>query len=165
MSLTHAKGEHELTVARDAPHFIACSPFHPPLHSIAPLSSNILPYLPSQSASSSPAVPAAMSDPSSAPAAAGPSVSAKTKEAADVQDDGENRGRSSESAQPRARKKRLGVDLSLILSEQRSKRRKTPTPEPEQQKGQEANDPKDAERAKTLGMQIYQKIMDANDTE
>ena len=60
-----------------------------------------------------------------------------------------------------------GVDPSAILSEGRSKRRKTPTPEPEDKAGNKnnGNDPKDKERAKRLGMEIYNKIMGQKDRE
>jgi len=60
----------------------------------------------------------------------------------------------------RTKKKRLGVDPSLILSDGRSKRRKSPTPEADEKMGEGGgNDPKDPARAKTLGYQIYNKIM------
>lgn len=60
----------------------------------------------------------------------------------------------------KTKKKRLGVDPSLIISDGRSKRRKSPTPEAEEEMGRGGgNDPKDPARAKTLGYQIYNKIM------
>jgi len=60
----------------------------------------------------------------------------------------------------RTKKKRLGVDPSLIISDGRSKRRRTPSPEAEEKMGEGGgNDPKDPVRAKTLGYQIYNKIM------
>jgi hypothetical protein len=87
--------------------------------------------------------------------------------------DEDTRGESSEPAQqqqqrlqqPKVKKRRLGVDPSLIISEERSKRRRTPTPEPEQDDKDVVHDPKDPQRAKELGLQIYQKIMDAKDSE
>ena len=67
----------------------------------------------------------------------------------------------------RTNKRRLlGVDPSLILSEERSKRTKrTPSPDAEDDIKEGSYDPKDSERAKTLGMQIYQKIMTKKDRE
>lgn len=60
------------------------------------------------------------------------------------------------------RKRRLDVNPSLILStEGRSKRRRTPTPPPGG--GKAGADPKEVERAKTLGMVIYNKIMNLHD--
>ena len=70
---------------------------------------------------------------------------------------------------PRVKKKRLGVDPSLIISDGRSKRRKTPTPTPEtdvkKEDGAGDRDPKDTERANTLGREIYQKILGLTDKE
>lgn len=72
--------------------------------------------------------------------------------------------------QPRVRKKRtLGVDPSLIISDGRSKRRKTPTPQPEtdvkKEQGGVDRDPKDPERAASLGSEIYKKVVDMKDKE
>lgn len=61
------------------------------------------------------------------------------------------------------RKRRLGVDPSLIISEGRSKRRRTPTPPPKVEKPDP--DPRDPERAKGLGMQLYDKIIGMHDAE
>lgn len=70
---------------------------------------------------------------------------------------------------PRIKKKRLGVDPSLIISDGRSKRRKTPTLTPETDVKKEdatgERDPKDPERAATLGRDIYQKVLDLKDKE
>lgn len=70
---------------------------------------------------------------------------------------------------PRVKKKRLGVDPSLIISDGRSKRRKTPTLTPEtdvkKEDGSGERDPKDPERAATLGREIYQKMLDMKDKE
>ncbi|ORX41076.1 Bromodomain-containing protein [Kockovaella imperatae] len=67
----------------------------------------------------------------------------------------------------RSKKRRnlRGVDPSLIISQDRSKRRKTPTPEPEARDSKDAVDPKDKDRAKRLGMEIYEKIMASKDKE
>ncbi len=66
----------------------------------------------------------------------------------------------------KVKKRRLfGVDPSLILSEERSKRRRTPSPEPEGDEKQAVLDPKDPERAKQLGMQVYRRIMETEDSE
>ncbi|EIW69929.1 hypothetical protein TREMEDRAFT_68376 [Tremella mesenterica DSM 1558] len=70
--------------------------------------------------------------------------------------------KTSDDAKLKLKKRRLGIDTSLIISDTRSKRRKTPTPEPEEEKKPEP-DPKDPKRAKALGMQLYQKIMDSKD--
>jgi hypothetical protein len=60
------------------------------------------------------------------------------------------------------RKRRLDVNPSLILStEGRSKRRRTPSPLPDIKA---EVDPKDAERAKHLGLALYNKIMALRDS-
>ncbi|BEI81463.1 hypothetical protein CcaverHIS002_0206230 [Cutaneotrichosporon cavernicola] len=60
------------------------------------------------------------------------------------------------------RKRRLDVNPSLILStEGRSKRRRTPSPLPETEPEM---DPRDAERAKHLGLALYSKIMGLRDS-
>jgi len=67
------------------------------------------------------------------------------------------------------RRKRIDVDASLIISDGRSKRRKTPTPQPEEEtkvkKEEDPLDPKDAERATTLGKQLYDKLNHVKDKE
>ena len=74
--------------------------------------------------------------------------------------------RDSSEPAPRMKKRRLlGVDPSLIISEERSKRRKTPTPEAEADEKDVVRDPKDPERAKQLGLQIYGKVMESRDPE
>jgi hypothetical protein len=61
-----------------------------------------------------------------------------------------------------ARKRRLDVNPDLILSAAgRSKRRRTPTPPPEKPNA----DPQDPERAKALGYQLYNKILNLRDEE
>ena len=72
-----------------------------------------------------------------------------------------------ETGKGKKRRHLTGVDPSAILSEGRSKRRKTPTPEPEDKLGSKdhAQDPKDKERAKRLGMEIYNKIIAQKDRE
>lgn len=67
--------------------------------------------------------------------------------------------------QPKVKKRRLGVDPRLIISEERSKRRRTPSPEPEEDNRRTVHDPKNPERAKQLGLQIYGRIMGMNDLE
>jgi len=67
--------------------------------------------------------------------------------------------------QPKVRKHRLGVDPSLIISDERSKRRRSPSPERENDDKHVVHDPKDPERAKQLGSQIYRKIMETKDSE
>lgn len=60
------------------------------------------------------------------------------------------------------RKRRLDVNPSLILStEGRSKRRRTPSPLPDIK---HETDPKDAERAKHLGLALYSKVMALRDS-
>lgn len=69
----------------------------------------------------------------------------------------------SSSPEKRARKRRLDVNPELILStEGRSKRRRTPSPDPQ---AKDDPDPKDAERAKHLGLQLYHKISAMRDSE
>jgi hypothetical protein len=67
------------------------------------------------------------------------------------------------------RRKRIDVDASLIISDGRSKRRRTPSPVPEPEvkvkKEEDPLDPKDPERAATLGKELYQKLMNTKDKE
>lgn len=69
----------------------------------------------------------------------------------------------STSPEKPTRKRRLDVNPELILStEGRSKRRRTPSPDAH---AKDDPDPKDPERAKQLGTQLYNKISAMRDPE